>query len=310
MSSKSSLVTVPSCDVPQTNDSATAQDNGSISRTCSPDRRRRTDPPLSSSQRQMLLGCLLGDAGISRSSPTSTYRLYFRHGPSQAAYCHAKAEQLEGYVTKPPGEVANRGWGEVSVCFATVSSPAFDELAQLTTVDGKKTVTTSWVAALDWESIAYWVMDDGTRQKNAIHLCTHGFSQGEVELLACRLRELGLTSAVAAPIKVRDAVKYHIRINSVDSRWLSRQIEAWVHPNLQYKLVPERPQVTCSVCGHSFLGRKDQVEARDPVCKARECALTRHRKLSQQSMTEERRQHKNQRAKLRYKPAGSPESSA
>lgn len=245
------------------------------------------------------MGCLLGDAAIVRSSPTSSWRLVFRHGQAQEAYCWHKAEQLADYVTTPPVAGKNRGWGKITVSFGTVSSSAFDLLAAITTQDGKKTVTAVWAAALTWESLAYWVMDDGTRQANRIYFCTHGFSKTEVELLARRLREMGMSSATAAPVKVRGQVKHIIRLNTDDSRRLSRQVEPWVHPSLQYKLIPERPQVTCSICGQKFPGRKDQAKARDPVCKRRECSLTRHRKLSKQSLTESRRQAKNLRARQR-----------
>lgn len=255
----------------------------------------------------MLLGCLLGDAAIVRSSPTSSWRLAFRHGKAQEAYCRFKAEQLADYVTTLPVAGKNRGWGKVTVAFGTVSSPAFDPLAAMVTRDGKKTVTAAWASVLTWESLAYWTMDDGTRQANRIYFCTHGFSKAEVELLSQQLREMGMSSAMAAPVKVRGQTKHIIRLNTDDSRYLSRHIEPWVHPSLQYKLVPERPQVICSVCGQRFPGRKDQAEARDPVCKRRECSLARHRKLSKQSLTEERRRRKNLRARQR---AGSQRSSA
>ena len=247
----------------------------------------------------MLLGCLLGDAGISRYSPTSACRIHFWHGKAQAGYCRAKAEQLKEYVTTGPAESKNRGWGDMVVHFATVSSSAFNDIAKIVLQDGKKKVTTAWAAALDWESIAYWVMDDGTKQRSSIHFCTHRYTKEEVDLLVTRLHEMGLVSARATPVKVRGTIRYLLRLNVADSRRLATNIAPWFHPELQYKLISQQPRVTCAICGTQFAGRKDQAEAETPICKTRECYLARQRLSNKKSMTEERKLAKAEKARQR-----------
>jgi hypothetical protein len=190
---------------------------------------------------------------------------------------------LAEFVSTQPKEVLNRGYGKKSVIFATVSSPAFLEIARTVTVEGKKTVTTTWANQLDWAAIAYWYMDDGScgaRRSNCV-FHTQGFSKAECEILSSRLKELGIYNKVT-PVKNKNQARpyYVLCLTAESSRKLALNIAPWVHPSMRYKIPRQKETVICSMCGSIFSGRKDQLEAKEAICKKEKCKKLRHRKLN------------------------------
>ncbi len=190
---------------------------------------------------KMVLGCLPGDASISCPRGVMHPRLHFVHGTKQSEYCRHKAGLLADYVRTPPKIETNRGWGKEVCRFSTVTSPVFGELwATCIRRDGdrpRKTVTRLWVDQLDWRSVAYWFMDDGSSQRGVASFSTHGFREHEVAMLAARLTQLGAT-ANARPVRHGTRNYWVIRLGVPATRTLFEHVRPYVVPSMAYKLGP------------------------------------------------------------------------
>jgi hypothetical protein len=216
--------------------------------------------PCSPSEKQLLLGTLLGDGSMQWGSKLHG-RIRFTHGQVQEAYCCQKAQVLRSYVKTQPQIVKNRGWGDKSCVFSTVLTPAFSFMHALayrpdSTNPQKlvKTVTQEWLNLLTWEGIAWWYQDDGTlTQAGGVHISTHGFPQEQVELLANMLTQRGVT-AKAQQVKKGQKIYFIIVIGAEATRKFIEKVKPYVHESMMYKVnLQDQVFLTCHFCQTSFL---------------------------------------------------------
>src|SRR5215469_15032654 len=133
---------------------------------------------LSVGELRSILGTLLGDGSIILPNPRSkNYRLAWTHGPAQMAWVEHKAAALIrlGPVIRT---AENRGYGKISIRMHTHCLPSITDIAKIVLVNGKKTVTISWLDQLGSEGLAWWYCDDGSlmaRRYPVLH--TQGYSE-------------------------------------------------------------------------------------------------------------------------------------
>jgi hypothetical protein len=146
--------------------------------------------PIDPLQQAILIGGLLGDMHIQRSSAsTQRCRLRFCHSTAQKDYVDWKYAQFkDGFcqTTKPPGNTARPG----EYLFYTSYRDEFVSYrkAWYRLVDGEMTkvvpnnIQDLLVAPV---SLAVWYLDDGTKRQgyNGCRLATQSFTLSEVELL-------------------------------------------------------------------------------------------------------------------------------
>lgn len=201
----------------------------------------------------MLLGTMLGDAGIYRTAKTARY--ISRHGWVQRDYNAAKYRVLHEFVRTPPRRQRNRGYGKWSSIWATLSVPVFNQYMSLCCPDGRKQVSEAWLSRLTWEAVAWWYQDDGTLQQRAAVFNTQSFSQAEVEMLAAWLTRMG-TPAEARQVRNRRRNKIYwvVRVSTAAAKLLFQHIRPWIVPSMMYKLdaTIERGPIPCSWCGTVF----------------------------------------------------------
>jgi hypothetical protein len=233
--------------------------------------------PCSPSEKQLLLGTLLGDGSMQWGSKLHG-RIRFTHGQVQEAYCRQKAHILRSYVKTQPQIVENRGWGDKSCVFSTVLTPAFSFMHALAyrpdfTNPQKlvKTVTQEWLNLLTWEGIAWWYQDDGTlTQAGGVHISTHGFPQEQVELLANMLTQRGV-AAKAQQVKKGEKIYFIIVIGSEATRKFIEKVKPFVHPSMSYKVdLQTQTFLTCHFCGAPFL-KKGGPAPDTPACEDYTC---------------------------------------
>jgi len=212
--------------------------------------------PLTASARALVVGSLMGDACLVWPTDTVSPLLMFNHGLKQGAYCRHKADILTDYVRTTP-EIFKHpgGWSSESCRFQTVTSPVFEEFEAMCIrrVNGRrvKTITDEWIAAMTWESVAFWFMDDGsapaTRSQAAF--ATHGFQPDHVKQLAVMLTGMGV-EASAEPTGTRRAY-WQIRLRAEPARFLASKIAPFVPQCMAYKLKvpPTYESRACIVCG-------------------------------------------------------------
>lgn len=149
---------------------------------------------LSSNQKQILVGLLLGDGHLETQNNGRTFRLFIEQSVVHADYCDHLYSIFSNWVLTPP-KIYTRKNGLKSKRFKTFSHSSFRfygfqfyETLLGTTGAVKKRkklpkLITRWLTA---QSLAYWFMDDGSwksKTSYGIILNTQNFYLKEVQIL-------------------------------------------------------------------------------------------------------------------------------
>ena len=201
---------------------------------------------LSSLQREVLIGLLLGDAHLETRNSGRTYRLKIEQCVRHEAYvAHLFGLFREWVLTAPQRKKARNGThGSENIWFQTVSHAAFRFYARQFYHAGKKIVPELIHRWLSPVSLAYWFMDDGrikSKQSKGVLISTHAFTQREVDLLCTALREnFGLE---AAPRSQSDGIQIYISGRSYER--FVEIVEPFIISEMLYKLPNERTKHRC-----------------------------------------------------------------
>lgn len=156
---------------------------------------------LSSLQRSVMIGTLLGDGNL-QTSNGQTWRYRVIQKTAQSEYVNKKYEIFEEFCGTPPRNTIlydpRTGKDTYRRTFNTRTTDAFRFYGQLfyvRTDEGKwkKRVPKDIAKYLDPIALAYWYMDDGALKwkgkSNAVRLCTDSFEYSEVKVLQRALEE-------------------------------------------------------------------------------------------------------------------------
>jgi hypothetical protein len=233
----------------------------------------------------MLLGTLLGDGNLTKNPGALFPRYRANHGFPQKDYCLRKYWLLKDHVGTPPKDVPNKGFGTTSVVFSTLSDPEFEFLEMLCLRPNpaklgklKKVVTPEWVAELTWEAVAWWFMDDGSRQDGSLTIATHSFSKPEVELLCGWLTNHGCPAHPELTRKGPKKEYWTIRIPTDSAPIFKQKVDPFILPMMRYKLETAGPRgqvFNCTFCGDSYQN-KTLTNPEIPCCYKPECKKTRN----------------------------------
>ena len=121
-----------------------------------------------------------------------------------------------------------------SIRFNTFSLPCFNEFFDLFYPEGKKIVPLNIGDLLTPLGLAYWISDDGTRNKQCryVELCTNSFSLLEVELLVNALNSIWDLKCY----KSKRVDTYTIRIPAYSVPILQNLLKDIIPPMMQYKI--------------------------------------------------------------------------
>lgn len=270
--------------------------------------------PLNETQTQMVLGTLMGDGSMHRAvkkpkpdakhrkqnikSPSPRY--YTTHGLCQKAYCEHKAEVLKGYVNVPVKERENKGWGQTSVVFSTLTTPSFDWVYDLVYPDGKKRVTQAWLDLMTIEAIAWWFQDDGSGYPNRITFSTHGFSHEECSLLASWLTNMGY-DAHERRVKKKSSTYWVVSLLQAAAWKLQEDMRPHIQPSMTYKLNVLNPiqSYTCNQCGETFPLKT--TAARGPSVYCSDGCRRQATQASKRRWNEQNKDSKNEAERERYR---------
>lgn len=122
---------------------------------------------ISDVQLGALAGTLLGDSCLSMNCRENgrgnkRARISFTHGLCQKDYAEWKSKIFGGFETRV---VRNKGYGKFSVVGHSKSIITMTDYCRFY-IDGKKTVTDSWMELLTPLGLALWIMDDGSVSVN------------------------------------------------------------------------------------------------------------------------------------------------
>lgn len=147
---------------------------------------------LTNIQREIIIGCTLGDLHIEESLNGQKARLVFEHSIKQTDYVLHLYEIFKDWV---PGEVKTRERknGTKLIGFKTKYDGVFRFYRQqFYDLNKNKIVSKILNKVLTARSIAYWYMDDGSlksKQSKGVILNTHSFSKKEIEFLCFILND-------------------------------------------------------------------------------------------------------------------------
>lgn len=123
---------------------------------------------LSSYQAQALIGLLLGDLYMRRTSATANARLAFRQGLVHETYACFIYNLFIGFIKQGYTYAIMGDWStpkslpRISISFCTLCLPCFNYFYDLFYPLDKKVVLTIIANLLTYVSLAFWIMDDGT----------------------------------------------------------------------------------------------------------------------------------------------------
>lgn len=205
---------------------------------------------------QVLLGTLLGDATIWKSSPCAG-TLRMSHGAPQRAYLEEKSRLLAPLIGGSydvrqkggfgAGKVACRAYTRSTLYLSEIRSRFYGE-------DGVKKVTPDLLASLGDVAMAFWLMDDGKLKfserdgHSSWILHTEGFDVESVENIVRFLNERYGVDARAVPREnTKGSVVY---FTSEGTRKMMSRLAPFFHPSMRYKVLPDYRDVPYVLASH------------------------------------------------------------
>lgn len=209
---------------------------------------------LTPSQRQMVLGTMLGDGHI---SPEGIYRA--SHCAAQEEYLELKWRMLAAIA--PSGvRPARENSSHPQKCFHTVVLNELKQLREKIYPAGRRSLVSGWFRECNEQALAFWFGDDGSSQYQrdtnspVVTLHTNNFQPEEVEeLRRWMLERWGLESHTDGSRARRtdcDPAINRLIVLTGDSAWRFLELTAPFLPEtLRYKFLASPAVGECSRCG-------------------------------------------------------------
>lgn len=193
--------------------------------------------PLTSRQRDILIGSLLGDGSLQPLS-SGRARLRWDHSVKQAEYLWWKYYEFANFIHLPPAPLVRfnpifRNTYQYVRC-QSVAADVFGEYYRLFYRDKRKVVPDNIAELLTSPlSLAVWYMDDGSLDKWGLAEIYTSFYDLEVTLLLQTLkRNFGLEG------KIHYHKGVHFSFSVAETRKLCALVRPYVLPLFKYKLTP------------------------------------------------------------------------
>lgn len=187
-------------------------------------------------QKEILVGCLLGDGRLECRSKENTARLRIHHGDAQRSYVMWKYKMFQEITSCKPRKIIwedkKRNLTCVSWYFHTLTLDEMKDLYQTFYKDGKKVLPSNILEILTPLALAVWTMDDGCNDSNTLIYNTHAFSYSEQkQLIEVLARKYGIKAGLN-----KDRNDYRIRIRKESMPRLITLIESYIIPSMKHKI--------------------------------------------------------------------------
>lgn len=192
---------------------------------------------LSSLQKEVLIGLLLGDGHIELSPNGKSARLKVEYSIKNTDYVEWLYQIFRNLVRMTPRKrIINSFGGNFERCgFTTLSLPDFLSFRKLFYQTKTKIVPKNIGKLLTELGLAVWFMDDGSYKSKECRgklICTHNFTIEEITFLCHVLKEkFGLESI---PREQKDGIEIYIRASSFSR--LKKLILPFMVNSFLYKL--------------------------------------------------------------------------
>ena len=194
---------------------------------------------ISKFQKEVIIGCLLGDGRLECRSKEGIARLRIHHGWRQKELVFWKYKTLKNLVSSHPRKIVcwknpKNSEDYYSWYFHTRTIPELRELYKRFYSNGRKILPQDISDLLTPISLAVWIMDDGCYDKGSIILNTQHLTLKENKALEKILkRKFDLNSGIN-----KDRNHWRLRFFKSEFRKLKNLIEQFVIPSMRYKIVP------------------------------------------------------------------------
>lgn len=200
---------------------------------------------LTKTQREILIGLMLGDGHLETQNQGRTYRLKIEHSFKQKDYTDWLYGIWKDWTLTPPQtkkKVINKKI-YTNYYFNTVSHGAFHFYGNQFYQGKRKVVPKLIHQWLTPRALAIWFMDDGSvksRHHHARILNTQGFTYHETSRLAHALESVFRLTATLR----EQAEGYQIMIAGSSSLKFRTIINRYIIPSMRYKIPPHRKRLT------------------------------------------------------------------
>lgn len=188
---------------------------------------RQALPELTQAQKDLILGGLLGDGEVDRTSSTKA-RYIDSHKNAHHSYVHWKAEQLAPYVSKV----------STSDTMCTLYTISHDYMLGLyldwyRMTDGKMQKQAPSEIHLSPSAIAVWFMDDGSKSDNTVRFHT-GMNGVHLESILAAMREIGFHPTLYWS-KNGSGKNVDVALPAEDMPLFRDMVDEYIHPIMRYK---------------------------------------------------------------------------
>lgn len=152
-------------------------------------KKEKEELTISELQKEVLVGTLLGDASLERNKLTHNTRLRFDQTfPNHASYLmnlyivfNKLSARGPKVYTRKPDVRTNKIYS--SIQYKTLNLPCLNHFYDLFYKNGKKRIPTNLIDIITSRSLAYWIMDDGSKVSKNTILHTRSYQYNEILLL-------------------------------------------------------------------------------------------------------------------------------
>ncbi len=187
---------------------------------------------------EVLVGLLLGDGHIQRRSLTANSRFMYSQTVKHEVYFNSIYALFKPFCTSSFTSFTTSHLNKEtkvinsSLTFATMALPIFNSFHESFYVNKVKIIPKNIFDLLIPVGLAFWIMDDGSKHNNGLHLNVYGFSTPDVELLLTILNQK-FDLKCSIHMKAHQC-RIYIYTESMDS--LKELVLSHMHPSMLYKL--------------------------------------------------------------------------
>lgn len=148
--------------------------------------------PLTSLEKEVIIGCLLGDGTLSKSG--KHFRLRIEHAEKHKEYVEWKFNLLKRICISKIQYVPTH----FSFRFGTIGHPEITLLRHRWYLSSKQIVNDFALTSL---MLAIWFMDDGTKHRDTVDISVHNFSAESIVNLRKQILQFGIETTVNSDTK-------------------------------------------------------------------------------------------------------------
>lgn len=194
--------------------------------------------PLTSKQKEFVIGTMLGDGYLHRNKRKSSARLTMTHGEKQLKYLLWKKDIMNNFVNtvRRGKEQINRG---NSVCWswASIHHNELNFYHSLFYENNKKVIRENIAHYLTPLSMAVWFMDDGWKNHLNLRISSESFTEKENQILVDAIKLNFDINAKVVEYSRNNKKYYYISFNKRNSLLLTDLIKPYVIESMKYKLL-------------------------------------------------------------------------